>query len=76
MSTTKTRIRKIGNSTGLILPKELVQRLGLEPGTELTVTETPEGGFRVTRGKDFKRAMDVVEDIMSEYRDTLHELAK
>lgn len=71
-----TEIRKIGNSTGLILPKELVTRLGLEHGEKVTITEMPDG-FRVTRGDaEFEKAMRVVDDIMVEYRDTLRALAK
>lgn len=46
-----TEIRKIGNSTGLILPKELVTRLGLEPGERMVISETKEG-FAVSRASD------------------------
>ena len=72
----KLEIKKIGNSTGLILPKELLARLGLEQGDEVIVTESPDG-FRVTRDdKDFDEAMKIVDDIMVEYRETLQALAK
>lgn len=72
----KLELKKIGNSTGLILPKELLARLGLEQGDTLVVTETP-NGFRVTRDDaDFEQAMKIVDDIMVEYRDTLQALAK
>ncbi|MGQ0457798.1 MAG: AbrB/MazE/SpoVT family DNA-binding domain-containing protein [Hyphomicrobium sp.] len=72
----KLEIKKIGNSTGLILPKELLARLGLEQGDEVVVTEAPDG-FRITRdSSDFDEAMSVVDDIMVEYRDTLAKLAK
>ncbi len=72
----KLEIKKIGNSTGLILPKELLARLGLEQGDEVIVTETPDG-FRVTRDdRDFEEAMKIVDDIMVEYRETLQALAK
>ncbi len=39
----RLQIKKIGNSTGLILPKELLQRLGLEQGDEVIVSEEPDG---------------------------------
>jgi putative addiction module antidote len=72
----KLRIKKIGNSTGLILPKELLARLNLAQGDEVIVTETPEG-LRLTRkNPDFEASMRIVDDIMREYRETLRELAK
>lgn len=72
----KLELKKIGNSTGLILPKELLARLGLEQGDNITLTETPDG-FRISRvDADFETAMKMVDDIMVEYRDTLQALAK
>ena len=72
----KLEIKKIGNSTGLILPKELLARLGLKQGDQVIVTETPEG-LRFTRDDaEFEKAMKIVDDIMVEYRDTLQALAK
>ncbi len=73
----KIEVRKIGNSTGLILPKELVTRLNLEQGQWLHVQEIPEGGVRLTPyDPDFDAAMELVDEIMDEYRDTLRVLAK
>ena len=72
----KLEIKKIGNSTGLILPKELLVRLDLKQGDEVVVTVAP-NGFRVTRdNSDFETAMQIVDDIMVEYRETLEALAK
>jgi putative addiction module antidote len=72
----KLEIKKIGNSTGLILPKELLARLGLQQGDQVVVTEAPDG-FKITRDNaEFERAMAIVDDIMVEYRDTLQALAK
>ena len=72
----KLEIKKIGNSTGLILPKELLARLGLQQGDSVFVTEAPDG-FKLTRDNaEFERAMSIVEDIMVEYRETLQALAK
>lgn len=71
-----TEIRKIGNSTGLILPKDLVTRLGLKNGDRITITEMP-GGFRVSRSEaEFDRAMGIVDDVMNKYRNALEALAK
>jgi putative addiction module antidote len=73
----KIEVKKIGNSTGLILPKELVSRLNLEQGQWLHVQEIPEGGVRLTPyDPDFDAAMELVDEIMDEYRDTLRALAK
>ena len=72
----KLEIKKIGNSTGIILPKELLARMGIAQGDKVIVTETPDG-FRVTRdNSDLEQAMKIVDDIMVEYRETLQALAK
>jgi putative addiction module antidote len=73
----KLEIKKIGNSTGLILPKELITRLNLQQGQWLHVTESADGGVRLTPyDPDFEQAMSVVDEIMDEYKDTLRALAK
>jgi putative addiction module antidote len=73
----KLEVKKIGNSTGLILPKELMARLNLSQGQWLHVTESPEGGVRLTPyDPAFDEAMSHVDDIMDEYRDTLRALAQ
>ena len=73
----KLEIKKIGNSTGIILPKELLARLGLKRGQSVYVTELPEGGVRLTPyDPDFDEAMSIMDDLMDEYRDTLKALAK
>ncbi len=73
----KLEIKKIGNSTGLILPKELLARLNLAQGEWVYVTELPDGGVRLTPyDPDFEEVMRLSEDVMDEYRDTLRALAK
>ncbi|BCP54973.1 transcriptional regulator [Kaistia sp. 32K] len=73
----KLEIKKIGNSTGLILPKELLTRLDLQQGQWLNVTENADGSIRLSPfDPEFDKAMRIVDDIMDEYRDTLRELAK
>jgi putative addiction module antidote len=73
----KLEIKKIGNSTGLILPKELMAKLDLKQGQWLHVTELPDGGVRLTPyDPDFDEAMAIVEEIMDEYKDTLRALAQ
>ena len=73
----KLEVKKIGNSTGLILPKELTAKLNLKQGDWLYVTEAADGSVRLSQyDSDFAEAMEIVDDIMVEYRDTLRELAK
>ena len=73
----KIEIKRIGNSEGFILPRELMQRLGLKRGQELHVTELPGGGFQaLPYDPEFAKTMEIVDEIIDEYRDTLAELAK
>jgi putative addiction module antidote len=73
----KIEIKKIGNSDGLILPRELMQRLDLKRGQQLHVTELAGGGFQaLPYDPDFEKTMDIAEEVMDEYRDTLAALAK
>jgi putative addiction module antidote len=73
----KIEIKKIGNSDGLILPRELMQRLDLKRGQELHVTELAGGGLQLLPyDPDFERTMELAEEVMDEYRDTLAALAK
>lgn len=72
----KLEIKKIGNSTGLILPKELLARLNLQQGDEVIVTEAPDG-FKVSKSSaDLERGMEIARKAMRTYRDALTELAK
>jgi putative addiction module antidote len=73
----KIEIKRIGNSEGFILPRELMQRLGLKRGQELHITELPGGGFQaLPYDPEFAKTMEVVDEIIDEYRDTLAALAK
>jgi putative addiction module antidote len=73
----KIEIKKIGNSEGVILPRELMQRLDLKRGQVLHVTELAGGGFQaLPYDPDFQKTMEVVDEIIDEYRDTLAALAK
>ncbi len=73
----KIQIKKIGNSDGLILPKELMQRLDLKRGQQLHIVELAGGGFQaLPYDPDFEKTMDLADEIIDEYRDTLATLAK
>ena len=73
----KIQVKKIGNSHGLILPKELMQRLDLKRGQQLHIVELAGGGFQVLPyDPEFEKTMGLADEIMDEYRDTLAALAK
>jgi putative addiction module antidote len=73
----KIEIKKIGNSTGLILPKELLAKLELKQGDSLFVTELAEGGIKlVPHDPTFERGMEIARKAMRTYRNALRELAK
>ena len=73
----RLEIKKIGNSTGLILPKELLARLRLEQGDHVLVTEGPAGSFTVSRrDPTFEKGLEIAREGMKKYRNALAELAK
>ncbi|MFM8982047.1 MAG: AbrB/MazE/SpoVT family DNA-binding domain-containing protein [Spartobacteria bacterium] len=73
----QSKVRKIGNSLGVVLPKEALQQLKAEEGTILYFTESPECSLRVTPERPgFKDFMEIAEKGMQQYRNTLRELAK
>ena len=73
----KIEIKKIGNSDGLILPRELMQRLDLKRGQVLHVTELAGGGLQLLPyDPDFEKTIEIADRVMDEYRDTLAVLAK
>jgi len=74
--TTTVRVTTIGNSAGIILPKEMLGRLRISKGDILTVTETPHGVSLHPFDEDFAKAMSLAEDIMREDRDVLRKLAQ
>ncbi len=73
---TTVKITSIGNSAGIILPKELLEKLRVERGDTLTVTETPDGLSLSPYDADFAMAMSLAEEIMREDRDVLRKLAE
>lgn len=71
------KLRKVGNSVGVVLPKEALARLNAAEGDALYLTETTDGGFRLTGGNpDFAEKMKVAERLSRRYRNALKELAK
>jgi len=75
--TMKTKVRKIGNSLGIVLPKEAIQAMKVKEGATLYITEAPESALRVTPERPgFEEKAKVAEGLMHRYRNALRELAK
>ena len=71
------KVRKIGNSLGVVLPKEAVSRLHAGDGDRLFLIEGPDGAYQLTPyDPAFEKKMAKAEDIIGRYRNTLHALAK
>ncbi len=71
------KIRKIGNSLGIVLPKEALSRLKVAEGDTVYMTDSKDDAFRLTAlNEQFPDQMKEAERIMREDRDVLHELAR
>jgi putative addiction module antidote len=70
------KLTQIGNSVGVILPKEVLLKLRVEKGDTLYLTEAPDG-LRITpHSPEFEKQMEAARDIMKKRRAVLRELAK
>jgi len=71
------KLKKIGNSTGFLLPREMMARLNLATGDTFYATLIPGGGIHLTPyDPKFEEAMKVARRGMKMYRNALAELAK
>ena len=71
------KIVKVGNSLGLRLPREILNRMHVDDGDKLILTESPEGGYRITPyDPDFDEQLKLAEQGMRQYRNTLKALAE
>jgi len=71
------KIRKIGNSLGVVIPKDVLARMKVAEGETVYFTESEDGGVRLTPvDEEFARQMLAAEDIMRQDRHILRELAK
>ena len=70
------KLTQIGNSVGVILPKEVLARLKVEKGDTLHVTETPDGIALTPYDPNFEEQVELGREFMREYRDTFRALAK
>ena len=72
----KLKLRSIGTSTGVILPKELLHRLKLKKDDVLFASETPEGFLLTPFDPDLEEQLKLGREIMKQHRETLRALAK
>jgi len=73
---TALKLTQIGNSVGVILPKEVLARLKVEKGDTLFVTEAANGVTLTPYDPDLEAQLEAGREFMREYRDTFHQLAK
>jgi putative addiction module antidote len=73
---TTAKIIAIGNSCGIILPKETLARLKVEKGDTVCLSETPYGAHLTAYDDEFMRKMESGERVMRKYRDALRKLAE
>jgi putative addiction module antidote len=70
------KITTVGNSAGIVLPKEILQRLRVDKGDSLYVVETPNGIELTPYDPEFASQMEVAEQVMRQDRDVLKKLAE
>ena len=72
----KTKVIQIGNSMGVVLPKEVLAALRVEKGDPLFLVQTANGISLTAYDPEIERQVEAGREFMREYRDTLRALAK
>ena len=72
----KVKITSIGNSMGIVLPKEALTKLNVQKGDVPYLVDGPEGLTLTPYQQDFEQQMETAEQVMKKYRNALRELAK
>ncbi len=71
------KLRKIGNSVGVVLPKNVLNHLKVHEGDAVYITEASDRSVRMSPANaEFTRQMETAQDIIKRYRNALRELAK
>ncbi len=71
------KLRKIGNSIGVVFPKEVLKLLKAKDGDSVQLTEAADGSIRLKIAKsNVSKQMKIAQDIIERYRSTLGDLAK
>lgn len=73
---TTVKITTVGNSVGIVLPREVLSRLHVEKGDSLYVSETPDGIQLTPYDQDFAEVMEAAKRVMRKNRDVLRKLAQ
>ncbi len=72
----KLKVTQIGNSVGIVLPKEVLAKLRVSKGDTLTVTETPDGVNLSPFDEIRQKQIDVAEQVMRRNRNMLRKLSQ
>jgi len=72
----EVKVTAIGNSMGIVLPKEALTKLKAEKGDVLYLVDGPEGLTLTPYREDFAEQMEAAERVMKKYKNALHQLAK
>ena len=70
------KLRKVGNSVALIVPKHVRQKMGVKEGDTVYLTETPDGYQISPYDPEFARQMELARKVQAKHRDALRELSK
>jgi putative addiction module antidote len=71
------KVRKVGNSSGLILPKSLLEEMGVEEGDELFAVREADGTLRLTPyDPEFAETVEDAREFMDSHRNAFRELAQ
>jgi putative addiction module antidote len=73
---TTLKVVQIGNSLGVVLPREVLDELNVAKGDKLFITRSPEGHSFTRNDPEFERSMALARDIMRKRHNVLRELAK
>lgn len=73
---TATKIVSIGNSSGIIVPKEMLARLKVEKGDTVYLSESPHGVQITPYDEEFAQKMEAADRVTRRYRDALKKLAE
>jgi putative addiction module antidote len=70
------KVRRVGNSLGVVLPKEVLAKLGVGEGDELSVSDMPSGVALSRHEAEMQEQIEAARRAMKRYRNALRELAK
>ena len=70
------KLRKVGNSVAMIVPKQVREKMGVKEGDAVYLTETPDGYRLSPYDPEFSKQMELAREVQSKHRDAVRELAK